>query len=566
MKEPCPKCREEGKDTAGDNLHRYPDGGAYCHACGYHERVGGKVERKSKLSIAQVQTYPFGGDPERKVSAGVYEQYGVRHSVNGETGEPETIYYPYMDSSGKAISGYKVRNLPKDFAPSVGTIAKNLFGRETYDKRYDRLILTEGEEDCLAVREMCLGANVNVMSVPNGAKGVKSLYDHAEFLAQFKVIYLCFDQDEDGLKGEELHGDWLSTIIDTVKIIKCDPDIGDASDYLKSGFHTSFRALIKTARQYEPEGVVNGTDISLSSLLEPLPEGATIPFAGLQEKLHGLRKAEILTVCAGSGIGKSTLVREITHSLIEQNYSVANVALEDQMDVAANALIALDMNIPLPVYRRSPPDEAVAKPHWDKMVGNGKTFFYKHFAGITSDSLMNKLNYYAKVKRVDYIVLDHLSLVISASESDNERKAIDSLMTKLAKLVVETGVGLVQIVHLKRTSGDKSFAKGGEVELTDLRGSAAIEQLSWSVVGLERDQQGDDRDFSRIRVLKNRTWGFTGLCDTVKYDTTTGRMASVVIEPEPITIGDEDVEPLVEGKTSTVHHSGHGDEDRLRDN
>lgn len=37
MKEACPKCRENGQDTAGDNLHRYPDGGAYCFACGYYE-------------------------------------------------------------------------------------------------------------------------------------------------------------------------------------------------------------------------------------------------------------------------------------------------------------------------------------------------------------------------------------------------------------------------------------------------------------------------------------------------------------------------------------------------
>ena len=79
---------------------------------------------------------------------------------------------------------------------------------------------------------------------------------------------------------------------------------------------------------------------------------------------------------------------------------------------------------------------------------------------------MNKLYYYAKSECVDYIMLDHLSLVISSSDGiQNERKDIDSLMTKLAAMVVETGVGLLQVVHLKRSSGDKSFAKGGEVEV-----------------------------------------------------------------------------------------------------
>src|SRR5258705_10256143 len=35
--EPCPKCREKGKDTRGNNLQRWPDGHAHCFACTYHE-------------------------------------------------------------------------------------------------------------------------------------------------------------------------------------------------------------------------------------------------------------------------------------------------------------------------------------------------------------------------------------------------------------------------------------------------------------------------------------------------------------------------------------------------
>jgi twinkle protein len=336
----------------------------------------------------------------------------------------------------------------------------------------------------------------------------------------------------------------------------------DASDYLTGGFIKEWRQLIKDAFTYEPEGVVNGMDIDLDDLLEKLPEGAVIPFEGLQEKLHGIRKAEITTVCAGSGIGKSTLVREITKSLIEQGLSVANVALEDQMNVAAQALVALDMDIPLSTFRFNPPPKAKVQPHYDKMIANGNTYFYKHFAGITADSLMNRLYYYARSKSVDYIVLDHLSLVISSSNSQNERKDIDTLMTNLAKMVVETGVGLIQIVHLKRTGGDKSFAKGGEVELTDLRGSAALEQLSWSVIGLERDQQGDDRDFSRARVLKNRTFGFTGLADELKFEPSTGRMRSVLHEmkTEPPE-GEDDEDVFADTTTETEVDSGHRDND-----
>jgi twinkle protein len=82
---------------------------------------------------------------------------------------------------------------------------------------------------------------------------------------------------------------------------------------------------------------------------------------------------------------------------------------------------------------------------------------------------------------------------------------------------------------LKRVTG-KNYNTGGEVELVDLRGSAGLEQMSWNVVGLERDQQGDTKDISKIRVLKNRTFGFTGVADTLKFDAQTGRLLPIVEE------------------------------------
>ncbi|HET8687390.1 MAG TPA: hypothetical protein VFM18_12120 [Methanosarcina sp.] len=43
----CPKCRDRGGDTRGNNLVLYDDGGAHCFACGYHKHAKGtflKVE------------------------------------------------------------------------------------------------------------------------------------------------------------------------------------------------------------------------------------------------------------------------------------------------------------------------------------------------------------------------------------------------------------------------------------------------------------------------------------------------------------------------------------------
>lgn len=529
MREQCPKCAERGKDTSRNGLVRRPDKSAYCYKCRTNFPAGEIEEYKpmSALTVEQVQTYPFGTATDRKISTITAEKYGVRYSASGETGLPYEVFYPYHNKRGE-VEGYKVRRLPKTFRPSVGKIGAGLFGKQLATGTNKYLLVVEGEEDCLAAYEMLGGKRIDIMSLPNGASMSTAVSEESDLFVKYDRVYLYFDSDEPGQKALIEVADFLAPITE-VRTVQLDED---ASYYHSNGLSSIFKKGIKEATTYEPEGIVNGCDIDLDDLIKPLPGGYPLPFGGLQEKLHGVRKAEILTVCAGSGIGKSTMVREIVKSLIEQGCSVANIALEDQMEDAAKHLIALDMNIPYASFKFSPPDKSVVQPHYDKMIAGGNTYFYKHFAGITANSLMNKLYYYARSKAVDFIVLDHLSMVISATETSNERKAIDTLMTNLAKMVVETGVGLIQIVHLRRTSGDKSYAHGGEVELTDLRGSAALEQLSWGVIGLERDQQGDSRDFSKARVLKNRTYGFTGLADSLKYDPETGRMASVTVDDE----------------------------------
>lgn len=472
---PCPKCRAEGGDRSGDNLVIYPGKGGYCHACRTYykesEMTGAPSktpERYARETVDTINSYPHGSDPKRLVAESVRDRYDVRVAVNPETGQVDTVYYPYKDEEA-VITGYKIRKLPKGLSVSHPAPSSGVFGKHLCNPKKNFLLIVEGEEDALAAATMLMGKPIDVVSLPNGASLCKQTREDLDLFSKYKRVYILMDDDKPGKAATQDIADWLAP---SVKVyLPKHSGAKDASDYLTQGKVEVFREIMNKAELYEPEGVVCGIDIDLDALLEPQPEGYPISFKRLNDKLHGVRKGEIITVCAGSGIGKSTLVREMVKDLIEQGLSVANIALEDQMEVAAKALIALDMNIPLTTLRFHPPPKEVVQPHYDKMVGNEKVFFYKHFAGITSQTLMNKLYYYARAKEVDFIILDHLSMVISNSPSSDERKDIDMLMTQLAKMVVETGVGLIQIVHLKRTgNGKASFAHGGEVEHTDLRG------------------------------------------------------------------------------------------------
>ena len=96
---------------------------------------------------------------------------------------------------------------------------------------------------------------------------------------------------------------------------------------------------------------------------------------------------------------------------------------------------------------------------------------------------------------------------------------IDTTMTRLRSLVERTGISLFLVSHLKRTGGDQNHEEGARVTLGQLRGSAAIAQLSDSVIALERNQQSESgTSKTTVRVLKNRYSGETGVACTLSYN------------------------------------------------
>ena len=158
---------------------------------------------------------------------------------------------------------------------------------------------------------------------------------------------------------------------------------------------------------------------------------------------------------------------------------------------------------------------------FDATVANWNLYLFDGFGSYDPDVIYNRIEYLASGLDCKVIFLDHLSILLSGLDGD-ERRMIDTTMTRLRSLVERTGIALFLVSHLKRSNGDKSHEEGARVTLGQLRGSAAIAQLSDSVIGLERDQQSDKaRGVTTVRVLKNRYSGETGVACLLDYDLTT---------------------------------------------
>ena len=166
----------------------------------------------------------------------------------------------------------------------------------------------------------------------------------------------------------------------------------------------------------------------------------------------------------------------------------------------------------------------------DETVNTGRFYAFDHFGSIGNDEILSRVRFMAQALDCKWIIIDHLSILVSGQEVDDERKSIDILMSKLRSIVEQTEVGMLLVSHLRRPQGDRDFNDGREVSLGHLRGSASIAQLSDSVIALERNQQADDETKANttiIRVLKNRYTGDTGIATYLFYDKITGRLSEI---------------------------------------
>jgi len=221
------------------------------------------------------------------------------------------------------------------------------------------------------------------------------------------------------------------------------------------------------------------------------------------------------------------LTREFAAHLIRQGETVGYIALEESVKRTGLGLMSIEANQPLHLGTENITKEEM-KRAFDNTLGTGQVFLYDHWGSTDSDNLLSKIRYLVRGCSCNWIILDHLSIVVSGMGDGDERRLIDNTMTKLRSLTEELNCGMLLVSHLKRPSGDKGHENGAETSLSQLRGSAAIGQLSDICMSLERNQQAvQGADITTVRVLKNRWSGETGIACHLEYNRDTGRMTEV---------------------------------------
>lgn len=519
---PCEAC------GSSDANGIYSDGHQYCFACDTWLPPDGKKEIKVEQKVSKKMGFIDNGVPKALNKRGI-DLKSVRkwaYEVGKDNMDRAVQVANYYNDKQELVT-QKIRYANKDFL-ILGDNKGPLYGQWLWNPKVHgkQLIIVEGEIDALSVSQ-AYNHTKPVVSITKGVKGAKKdLQRNLEFIQQFDEVILAFDNDEYGKEAMEECATLFRA--GTVKICTWE-GVKDANDLLKNNDLVTINRSIKEAKPWRPDGIINSFDIDLTELKEPMKHGIPYPYPILQSKTFGSRGGELIIWTAGSGIGKSTVLRELAYYFVatRDDVKVGMIFLEESMKKTAQAFIALDNNVPLAKLRHNP--ELLTDAQWsaskEKLFDSGKVVFYKHFGSLDSEVLLEKIRYMVVGLGVTHVFLDHISIAISGNDSDNERKDIDMLMTTMRSLVEETSCHIDAIVHLKRTSGKGSFNEGAQVSLTDLRGSGGLEQLSDAVIALERNQQAEEgSDVSTIRILKNREIGIVGEADQLVYSHETGRL------------------------------------------
>jgi twinkle protein len=523
----CPKCDSSDAYAIDDK------GWGKCFSCGANVPpqktgiTGGGKPTSGRVAYLKPETSP---STPYNASQGVIYKAFLDRKINVKTSEiygvgfrDDDIVFPYgEDMAAKVrLNGNKDFKIEGDWKE-----ASTLFGQERFPAGQKFIMVVEGEFDAMAAHQM-MSYKTPVVSVRNGAQSaLKDCKANYEYLDSFDEVIFCFDADAPGLEAQAQCAELFSH---KAKCIKHQNGMKDANDYLVENETEDFVKAFWKAERWTPDGIVSGASL-YDEVMKPLAKAdCDYPFDGLNKLTYGIRKQELVTVTAGSGLGKSQFLREIIWHILQSTRSnVGLMFLEESTRKTGLSLMSLAANKPLHL----PDTEATQKEKDDAFkatLGTDRLFMFDHFGSSDVDNIVSRVRYLAKVVGCDYIFVDHISIIVSAQSNGDERKAIDEIMTKLRMLVQETGVALIVVSHLKRPES-KGHEEGAATSLAQLRGSGSIAQLSDMVLGLERNGQADDpkeRNTTRVRVLKNRFSGITGPGCSLLYSQVTGRMTEI---------------------------------------
>lgn len=513
--QPCPDC------GSSDALLINDDGSTHCFSCEKHTAGYGEgAEVKTKTPLPS----DFLKGTAKNIPSRCLKQEACRkYKYNTGTYKGQEVQIAtYRDLEGNPIF-QKVRFTNQKEFMIVGKFKPLLYGMHLFKGNNKKLIITEGEIDCLSVSQVVNG--YPVVSVPNGASNAKKAIKHnLEWLERFEEVVFCFDMDEAGQKGAKECAALLS--IGKAKIMSL--PLKDPNEMLQANRTDELYKATWNGIEYRPDGIVSGEEL-WDEIDKPVSYGLSYPFPKLTELTYGIRTSEMIVFGAGTGMGKTEFFKEIeAHLLLEHKQNIGIIHLEEQTKETILGLMSKHSSIKFHLPTAEYTEEQKRKA-FDETIGTNRVFIYDSFGTTDLDTIKNTIRYMVKGKDCKYVFLDHITALGDGLEDGNNvNQYMRKVVSELANITRELDFTLFTISHLRKSDGKKPHEEGGRVHLDDLYGAAALKQWASYVFGLERNQQAENegtRHTTTLRCLKDRYTGLAaGQTVSIKYNKYTGKL------------------------------------------
>lgn len=496
-REQCPKCLSEGRDSSENNLAIYDDGHEYCYAG--HGLLKGDKEDFNILNSSFTYEYV----PWRGITSESFRKYDAITKID-QDGKPIAIGFKYPNGS------YKLRQINskdiwwvKDQYPDP---IPGLFGVDKFNAGESKtLTITEGELDAISLYQVLRSPVVSVQSAGSAARDCAAA---RSYINSFERIVLALDGDT---RGREATAS-IARLFDYNKIFDLRfTKLKDANEYLQHGEEVELKRLWWNARRYQPEAVKSQFQEFEEILNAPEKAGVPYPFQTLNEFTYGIRTGESVLITAQEGVGKTELMHAIEYQLLQEtDDNVGAIFLEEPKRRHLQAVAGLQLQKPVHL-----PDcnvtSAEVFAELQKAVGRDERLhIYSHFGSDDPESILDTIRYLVTARSCPYILLDHVSMVVSGLAGEDERKALDYLSTRLEMMVKELNFALIFVSHVNdegKTRGSRYISKIADIRIDATRDTAHPDPVI--------------RNTTRLVVSKNRFSGKTGPACSLLFDPAT---------------------------------------------
>lgn len=512
LRGPCPV--HNGKDL---NLSVDPDTGmAFCHS-----------QCNRGWDIIGLEMEVFGLDFVR-AKAEVFRLIG-RPAPSWQDRDIEATYN-YTDERGKLL--YQVvRKIGKRFMQrrpvegqegrwqwGLGKLLPVPFQLPKFSK-VELIACVEGEKDALRLsREGWLGTCNN-----GGAGNFKP-----ELAAHFsgKHVAIFPDNDEPGRKHADMVAKILHPLTASVRIVEIPglPLKGDVSDYLDGGkTGDDLYELYNGAQDWTPEWryateVPHENDKYLRTFGQFVQEsggyeafwrsveleGLPTPFEGLTRSLGGLRSGEVYVIAANQGAGKTSLGLQFAITALERRGGVLIFSMEMSHRDVFQRIASIDSRVDLSSLRklrRFHEDAPLLAEFEDRLRASTDKFcrsplYVSTKSSITPEFLTEESTRVKQRAKIDLVIVDHMQLMGSTGKVRSDYEKFTAISRATKGIAAELGVPLLLV---SQTSRANATDKRSELDVSDIRGSGAIEEDAACVLLLYYDGE----DFKQAKLDPN---------------------------------------------------------------